>query len=254
MFFGQMRALHGFNNNPIPSHFTAGIRKILAKTTIICSEHANCSDLGLRSDYNPYSNIWMVSSRRATNNSSLATNENVDKDELDAFMDQLAEIQRLERGSAHTDLGDLTVAYIAGMIDLQIQKSNRFSCELCKAVLSNGAKIHQAFLASSQTIKPCQSTFDVCTTADHFLKIELLKGQFNMATIKQAIITSLDFENLYDDADFLNHADHKLYMIKYILAEYIRVKGVHLARTYNFKTNQKLLRQKLAKLILNQNQ
>lgn len=146
------------------------------------------------------------------------------------------------------------MAQIAGRIEWTILNSNRFDCEHCKSVLINSTKLRQAFLTSSQTIKPCQSTFDVCTVADHFLKIEILKGQFSMATIERAIISSLDFENLYTDDDFLQHADHKLYMIKHILKQFIRIKGTHLARTYNSKNNQKLMRQKLTKLILHYHQ
>lgn len=173
-----------------------------------------------------------------------------DDEEVDALNEQLAHVQRLERESHYSDLGNITIAHIAGVIEYKILNSDRFDCEQCKLVLSTETKLRQAFLASDNSTRPCQSTFDICTVADHYLKIELLKGQFSMAIIERAIISSLDFENLYDGADFLQHSDHKLYMIKHILKEYIRVKGVHLARTHNFKTNQISMRQKLSKLIL----
>lgn len=232
------------------------MRKLMANTAISYSQYGNCSELGSSTEYNPYSNISTVTSRRAKKNISLHADEyeNVNEEEVNAFMGQLEEIQRLECRSSFTDLGDLTVAHIAGMIELRILNSNRFDCDLCKSVLSNDTKIRQPFLTSSHTIRPCQSTFDVCKTANHFLKIELLKGQFNMVTIQHAIITSLDLENLYSDADFLGHSSHKLYMIKYILCEYIRIKGMHLAETYNIKENQKMMRQKLSKLILHNHQ
>lgn len=75
-----------------------------------------------------------------------------------------------------------------------------------------------------------------------------------MNVIHCAIISSLDPPNLFSDADFLNHSEHKLYMIKHIISEYIRIKGTYLARTYTFKEKQEQLRQKLSKLILHYNQ
>lgn len=211
---------------------------------------------GKTSVYNPYSNISSITSRRATVKNPVNTgdDEGLHGEEINIFMEQLAEIQRLERGNTFTDLGDFTIAHIAGMIEWRISNSSHFDCQLCKSVLSNDRKIRQAFLGNNNSTRPCQSTFDVCTIADHFLKIEVLKGQFNLVTIQQAIISSLDFENLYTDADFLKHSDHKLYLIKHILSEYVRIKGVHLAKTYAFKENQKLMRQKLSKLILHYHQ
>lgn len=171
-------------------------------------------------------------------------------EKIDILGQQLAEIQRLDRAKEYTDLGDLTVAHIAGMVEWRVLNSRHFDCGHCKTVLANEKKIQQSFLNGKQTVKPCQSTFDVCFTAEHFLKLEILKGQFKLSAIQYAIISSLDCESLYAGVDFLGHVDHKLYMIKHILNEYIRIKGTYLAKTHNFKENQLLLHQRLSKLVL----
>lgn len=79
---------------------------------------------------------------------------NLHGDEVNILMNQLEDIQRLERVSTLTDLKDLTVAHIAGMIEWRVLNSNRFDCQLCRGVLINGVKIHQAFLNSSNTARP----------------------------------------------------------------------------------------------------
>lgn len=226
----------------------------MANTTLLYSKHGNCSVLGTLSVYNPYSNISYVTSRRAATNTDALEIENLHGEDTEILMEQLAEIQRLDRVDAFTDLRNQTVAQIAGMIEWRILNSNRFDCELCKEVLRSQQKISQTFLNSKRTIKPSQSTFDVCSTAEHFFKIELLKGQFKLITIQRAILSSLDYGTLYESDCFFHHSEHKLYLLKHIMNEYVRIKGVYLAKTYNFKQNQEFLRQKLTKLILNCNQ
>lgn len=190
----------------------------MANTTILYSKGGNCSVLNPFSVHNPYSDISMVTSRRAAvqiaPNMNETETETVHGEKIDILGQQLAEIQRLDRAKEYTDLGDLTVAHIAGMVEWRVLNSRHFDCGDCKTVLTNEKKIQQSFLNGKQTVKPCQSTFDVCFTAEHFLKLEILKGQFKLSAIQYAIISSLDCESLYAGADFLGHVDHKLYMIK----------------------------------------
>lgn len=63
--FGDLRSFNGSNNNPNIVQFRAGIRKVLANTTICPSKKRNCAKLpDTSSVYNPYSNILTITSRR----------------------------------------------------------------------------------------------------------------------------------------------------------------------------------------------
>lgn len=257
IFFGKVRSLNGYNNNPTCQQFNAAVRKLLANTTILYSKYGNCAIVDSNSTHyavhNPYSNISMITSRRSTINSNNQCDD-VSGDEIESLYMQLAQIQSLENGNNYTDLSDMTVAHIAGIIENRIFNSGRFDCEDCKTVLNDDPKICQPFLNSSGIRKPCRSTFKICTAADHFLKLEILKGQFNINVIHRGIISSLDYEEIFCAANFENHPEHKLYMMKHILSEYVRIKGVYLAKTYTFKEKQNSMRQKLSKLILQYNQ
>lgn len=102
--------------------------------------------------------------------------------------------------------------------------------------------------------QPCQSTFDVCKATDHFVKLELLKGQFKLEEIKYAIRSSISLEQVFANADFsLDCLYTKLFLVDYIITEYLQIKGTYLAKSVNSKQNQLHMRQKLSKLVLFKN-
>lgn len=94
----------------------------------------------------------------------------------------------------------------------------------------------------------------ICKATDHFVKLELLKGQFKLDSIKFAIRSSLDLEHIFEDADFSGDClNNKLFLIDYIILLYLQIKGTYLAKSVNCKESQINMRQKLSKLILHYN-
>lgn len=252
--FGNVRKMCGNNNNPTFDQFKGSLRKILASKSIVLLRTGNCSALD-PAVKNPYSIISYVTSRKPPAPQNIANDCDDDdgritEDESKLLLQQLEVIQKLERVNKHTDQSMISVVHIAKIIELRILNSVRFDCELCKAVLSHGRKVNQSILNARYAGNPCKSTYDICVTADHFVKLELFKGQFKRNVIFQAIRNSLDYGNLYADADFSQHPNHKLDLISFIIHEYIGIKGIHLTKTHNFKSHQAHLRQKLSKLIL----
>lgn len=124
---------------------------------------------------------------------------------------------------------------LAQVIKWRILHSNRFDCQLRKQILQDVTKITSDFLETTHSTKPCKRTNNICLKADHFFQIEIL--------------SSLDFENIFANDNFTKHADHKNHLIRYILNEYERIKGVNEAKTSNFKENQVFVRHQLTKLI-----
>lgn len=165
-------------------------------------------------------------------------------------MTEIGEIQRLESRSKLTDLSDITTAYIASTIEIKIESSDKYSCQLCKAVFAENEKIHQAFNSANHTRRACRSTFDICRAADYFLKLEILKGQYSLELISQSIISSLDIAELYPDTNFSDHDHLKVEFIRSILFEYIRYKGNFLAKTISFDEFHNNLRRRLHRLII----
>lgn len=69
------------------------------------------------------------------------------------------------------------------------------------------------------------------------MKLNLLKGTFKIDTIRYAILSNLSHDALFTQSAFTGHADHKLFLIKFTMNEYIRLKGVFLAKktTYDMR-------------------
>lgn len=250
IFFGRIRSLNGNNNNPTCQQFTSAYRRLLANTTVLYSKSGNCQMRSSFSICNPFSNILHISSRRAIGSTNEVEGEkDVTLENIDTFLNELSNIDSLERKHQLTDLGDHSLSFCANMIECKILNSE-FECELCQIVLDENEKLQTAFMGSGFKRKPCRSTHMICKTADHFLKLEVLKGNFNINVIRAAIISNLVPETLFSESNFLQHSDHKLFLIKFILNEFIRIKGVYIAKKTTFKLKDSRLRQRLTKLIL----
>lgn len=100
---------------------------------------------------------------------------------------------------------------------MRIENSDKYSCQLCRNVFRQNEVVHEAFLSSKHTRKACQSSFEICRTADHFLKLDLLKGQFSFELIRNSILSSLNIDGLYPNSDFSEHLHGKLELIESIL-------------------------------------
>lgn len=109
--------------------------------------------------------------------------------------------------------------------------------------LRENKPIDRAYLTTHHTKRACQSTMDICKAADHFLQLDLLKGQ-----------SSLNIEELYPDTHFFEHEHPKIDLIKIVLMEYIRYKGNYIAKTVSANEIKENIRRKLARLIINNNQ
>lgn len=92
VFFGKIRSLNGYNNNPSCQQFNAAIRKLLANTTIHYSDEGNCTLMNPDTVYNPYSNISTITSR-CSKKIDARQNQNFSEEEIEEVLRQLNEIQ-----------------------------------------------------------------------------------------------------------------------------------------------------------------
>lgn len=140
MFFGNMRKYSGSNSKPDCVQFEAALRKVLADKNIFHSEHGNCSVIDPVSEYYPYSNIGTITSRRKK---IIADNIYTDEDveEVLKVLDQINTNTGIR--SELTDLSDISTAYVASTIELNILKMKEHQC--CANIFNENEKVHQAF-------------------------------------------------------------------------------------------------------------
>lgn len=218
MFFGAIRKYGGNNRRPDCEQFQAALRKVLADKNILHSKKENCTALYPVYAYCPYSNIGTISSR--SKKLSIATIETYTEDDIEEVSNGLNEIFARcpnRSGSNIADLSDISIAYIASMIELKIMNDKNYECNLCKNVFAQNEKLHQAFTSESHSSTACKSTFEICRSADYFLKLDMLKGQYGFELIFQFIMLSLNVDCLYEYTEFEEHAHEKISLVKQIL-------------------------------------
>lgn len=251
LFFGKIRARGGFNDNPSCLAFNSAYQQLIVNNNILVSNYTNCSPQEKNTTGNPFSNILTISSKRITKTG-------IHSREVWSFPDEYVEelymeidhIEAMERTSDATEhLTDCTIGHIAAVVENKIESSNTFNCDPCRNIFNeNKNKFDRGFLSSGFKSHPCLSTYQICKATNRFLKVQLLKSKMDFNLIYYEILSSLDVDALYNDTNFENHNEHKIYLIRYIVDEYIRIMGTFLARSETFKEYDVLLRNKLHKL------
>lgn len=245
VLFGKIRAFCGSGNNPTCVQVNSAMNKLLANTAIQYSAGGNCTILEEVQVYNPFSNISTISSRwpQSVKNSQVYFTS----EQIDDVLRELSEIQESSSNNQLADHSDLNTAHIAALIEQKIETSKEFQtgCEECQSIFTMNEKIPDAFMTSIDSRNPCRSTYDIGKAAEHVLKIELLKGQFEPALIYQTIYSSLNIESLYQDSSCENHPDHISQIIEPILQKFIRIKCNYLAKKMSFEVRDKTVRQNL---------
>lgn len=119
IFFGKIRALNGFNDNPTAQQFAAAFCKLLANDLISVSKHANCKFTEIPPAQ--LSNILNVSSRPTRSSPNMIMPS---KSELQHLFSELEKIEMEEQNDLNiTSLQNCTIAAIAKKIEKSSQLS-----------------------------------------------------------------------------------------------------------------------------------
>lgn len=205
------------------------------------SKFSNCqmSD----DDYGFKSNILSVSSKRFPVN-RLEEIDNVSEEQIEDLYEKLDDIQEEHE---EIELTDGAIANIANSIEKKIRLTKQFVCAQCKRIFNENTKIDENICVKS-TETPCLSTFLICKQTNRFMKTEILTGTIDFAIVYHEILQNLDFDALYDQTDFTDHFDHKIYLIRYVVDQYIKIKGTHIAKLSTLNEHKNSLRVKFHKL------
>lgn len=243
MFFGKVRSLGGFNDNPNTIQFQAAYRKLLGCDSILLSKRGNCEVFN--SNSNPFSDILHVSSKRDKfHEENEEEVELIVASEVDILYEKLSDLSQSGESSLTDDINSYSMAHIASIIEARIKSTE--NCEACIKVFDECKKAGNVFRVKQS---PCVSTYNICKEADRFIRLELLKGNINFKTIYYSIINNIPVEQLYEEADFSRHAEHNFFLIRAVIDLYIHMKGTFIARNATKELHSKLVRHKFRKLI-----
>lgn len=244
MFFGRIRSMHGWNDNPTVQQFTSSFKKLLHRCDVRISAYSNIS-IGCTS------NILTVSSRRVKLYDDMSgdvvapvtQNENLEAEaELD--IDVYA-IEQLERGNYLTEeMHAAGVTFVATLIENRMLSTDM--CQFRRLALEQNEKIDAKMCLTAASRKPCKSTYNLCKLADTAIKT--LLPCYSQPTFKQKIyvyvLSNIDVQRLYPDfVEEEDHdCDHKNFIIKFVIDEYTRIKCAHLAKMKTIDMQRRYLR------------
>lgn len=174
LFFGKVRSLNGFNDNPTIQQFSAALRKLLACDSTVSSMKSNCK--GVSSDLGTISDICYVSSKKCTTQGEISqnipnTHEEISKKIGDLFR-RIASINEVDFNVIQGGLKSVTTAQIAIFIERKLRADKYIRCSDCKNFL-NEEKCTEMLDPELQEV-PCISTCEICTVVENFMKLELL--------------------------------------------------------------------------------
>lgn len=248
LFFGKVRSLGGRNDNPTSEQFSAAFRKLLAYSTVMYSKYANCNVTENRSSSNPYVNILSITSRRPrTNKFDFSKYSDIQVEQIEKLYDKLDAIEKKTPSVSIETYSDYAIAQTASVIEYRIK--SKLKCILCKHIFDQNIHKVDIFHETESNARPCYSSFLICKQTARFLTEEMLKSDVEIKVIHNEIFVLLNFPSLYNLTDFSEHLDHKEYLVRYIIDEFIRIKATDIAKKATFKEHEKSLRVKLHKLM-----
>lgn len=228
--FGRIRSKCGNNQNPTVEQFKSAYRKLLINNEMTASSAANCMDR---------LNIYFVPSTKIHD----AENEGKEQqsDEIVSSENQF---------SANDQLLDAyeeaTICQIAGEIESKIRSRANFNCNLYLNILNENDKVCINIFENAKTC-PCIGTTYICKVARKYLDIATHDLKFNHQDLIERIQNDISYENVFHQSDFTLHEDHKIYFVKYIIEEFVRIRATCFAKNLSLEQLDKALQHKLNK-------
>lgn len=234
-FFGRIRSQLGHNDNPTVEQFGSAYRKIVVNNEIKCSDSSNCRD-------NLCLDILTVSSRRPRIN-TVENEDDINLNNMHTESTNRTEHIQIDNYE-WMDLEIVSVAHLAGLIELKIENQGRFNCADCLKIFSENDKVSQSQLKNI----PCQSTFEICSIAHKHVKKLAADSSYTYDKLLQDISCEFNYTTAYPKTNFENHVDHKNFFINFIAEEYIRAQATYIAKKVTLREQEILLGNKFKKI------
>lgn len=259
MYFGLVRQLGGFNNNPTAVQFTAAYKRLLFKNELKASCNGNAF---------PIENIKVLTVKASSKKREKATAslEDIDWKEVDHYISQY-------RQSDHENWSDMLVdsitSYLAGFVARHVFRTS--SCWECASALiatdeSTSGDVHGFIRMKSRTavqsrIHPTLDVLSVCRLAERAIRcfqtwegvdiVQTAKSK-NAAAINacnEALESQL-FKCLNQHVTELDPMDgHVLVLIKTIFFVYWDIRVHQLCKMYNDDLQSGSKRQQYSKVL-----
>lgn len=253
IYFGDIRNLNGHNDNPTAVQFLSAYRKLLFNHDI---PHSKYSNVRIEVSTNL---LNIPSSTRRSNlmkdvaeydailqNAALTSEQEEDEEWVEALeWDQLVQSDYLNGGTI-----DSGIAYTANIIEKRLRDCDHVYCTyyMNTVVLHENQKVNDEACLATINGKPCLSTYQLCKLTDIALENYINMGQTMKKRVYLDVVNNINFKNLFKIFFEPDHdIDHKHFIIKFIIDEYINKKCAFVAKQHTRNLQKKYLRNKLRK-------
>lgn len=250
MLFGKIRTLNGYNDNPNAQQFSSAYRKLLYDAEIMLSKYSNVE---VRST----SNVLTVSScSKKDEKFALAEIEEHFHDDPEARL--FEEEHDILNEFLFENARDPGIAHIANELERRLKHCGQIYCDLCLKVLIENEKVDDEICVSLEKGKLCKSTFNVCKITDIAIKGLINKSTDFKNAVYKTVLQTIDwndtFADFHDGEDEEHGEDHKQFLVKYFIDEYINITCAQIAKQTTIESKKKYLRNRYKKLVHNKHQ
>lgn len=254
MFFCKIRSMNGFNDNPMAQQFISAYRKLLLQSDVSISGCANVLRRGT-------SNVLIVTSgsKRLANleedvakhsNQIVRHEEVTPSSQSNEDLLELFELELLEDNAYLSDnMQDVGVCYIANIIERRLTTCEQIHCKFCLQVFAINKKVDNKSCVNIHLGKPCISTYQLCKLTDRVLKMYINTGTKFKEKIYLEVLNALNWNSIFPEFFEPDHdSDHKHFLIKFIIDEYINKKCAYVAKQKTISLQKKYNRNRLRKM------
>lgn len=242
VWFGQIRSMHGCNDNPTAQQFTASYRKLCHQSDVMLSAGSN---IGVTC----CSNILKVPSKQSrVQDQSCETEDRLNAQHTN---DILSSVMGCDRNVERIDFtNDAGISFVAAIIEKRVLKSD-IRCYSCIRVIEQNEKVADEFCLSASSYKPCRSTFQICKITDIAMRAHHIKTMLNKTSQLKLVIdvlNSVDFDKMFSRFFYSDHdIDHKHFLVKIIIQEFIQIKWTRVAKAKTLEAHDNYIRHTLNK-------
>lgn len=254
MLFCKIRSMNGYNENPMSQQFISAYRKLLNNYDILISDRANIIERGT-------SNVLTVSSGAKKlgslqedvieySDETIQTKQVVISSQTNEDEEELLDLELLESTNYLSDnLQDVGVCYIANIIERRLTTCNHINCNDCVEIFNVNEKIDQNACVSVHLGRPCVSTYQLCKLTDRTLKVYVNTGPNFKKQVYLKVLGALEWDSIFPEFFEPHHdVDHKHFLVKFIIDEYINKKCSYLAKQKTILSHKRYRRNNLRKL------
>lgn len=207
------------------------------------------------------SNILTVSSRIRQPKQNLQSeptefNNPINDDDFESIFFEIN--QMLLNEELSDDARDPGIAHVANELEIRLKRCNQIYCQFCLQVLISNEKVSDAICVNLMDGKPCKSTFNLCKVTDSAMKV-LVNTKSNFKDdVYHSVLNTIDWDNIFPEfyygEDEEHGENHKIFLVKFFIDEYINVICANIAKQTTIATQKTYLRNRLKKLIHNNHQ